>query len=141
MSNPIELKKITILGKVCNISSVILTIFLCLPLPIIFFFLKNTKKYFSILDSFEKYLNGDINLETLKKHIKHVFLRLTFLTLIFLFVIWLLFTENNSNDFEMRGNYIFATSFLILLLPCYYLCFKVVESIKNNGVLRTPQPL
>ena len=132
MENPAQIKKIKMLGKFCNVSSIIFTILLCLPMPIIYFFLKNTKKYFSILDGFEKYLRNEINIETLKKRINNVFIRLGVITLIFFFITWLLFTENNTDDFEMRGNFIFTFTFLILLLPCYFLCFKVNEYLRDN---------
>ena len=132
MSKSLELKNIRILGKICNVISVLFTVFLCLPIPIIFLFLKNTKKYFSSLDSFEKYLKADMNLETLKKHLNHILLRLIFLSIIFLLVSWFLISENKSNDFEIRMNYIFSFNFLILISLCYYLRFKVIEYLKDN---------
>jgi NADH:ubiquinone oxidoreductase subunit 3 (subunit A) len=132
MSETIELRKISILGKVCNILSILFTIILCLPLPIVFLFLKNTKKYFSILDSFEKYLSGNISVETLKKNNKNIFYRLMFLTIIFSFPIFFLISENNSSDFETRGNFIFASSIFLMLSLCYYLCFEVNNYLKNN---------
>lgn len=137
MSNTIEIRRIKILGTICNILSVLFTIVLCLPLPIVFLFLKNTKKNFSILDSFENYLKGNISIKILKKGNKNMFFRIIFLTVIFSIPIFFLISENNSNDFEIRSNYIFASSIFLMLLLCYYLCFSVNNYIKNNLALST----
>lgn len=131
MSKTIQLRKITILGKACNIISILFTIIICLPLPIVFLFLKNTKKNFSISDNFEEYLKGNINIETLKKDNKNMFFRLKVLAIIFLFPICFLISENNSSDFEIRCNYIFAASIFLMLSLCYYLCFQVNNYLKT----------
>ncbi len=132
MSKTTEIRKIKILGKVCNVLSFLFTLLLCLPLPIVFLFLKKTKKNFSIFDSFENYLNGNTSIEMLKKGNKNMFFRLIFLTVIFLIPICFLISENNSSDFETRCNYIFASSIFLMLSLCYYLCFEVNNYIKNN---------
>ncbi len=132
MNNTLELRKIKNLGTFCAFASCLFTILLCLPLPIIYFFLKNTKSYFSVLDDFNKYLDGKIDIKTLQRRSKNIFYRLSFLSCIFLLVSYALFSSNSSNDFEMRGNLIFFFSFLFLLSPCFYLYFKVKEYLRSN---------
>lgn len=102
-----------------------------------FIFLKNTKRNFSILDSFENYLKGNISTEILKMNNKKILIRLIILTVIFLIPISFLISENNSNEFEIRANYIFASSIFLTLSLCYYLYFSVNNYIKNNLSLST----
>ena len=132
MNKTIEINKIKILGQICNVLSFLFTLLLCLPLPIVVLFLKNTKKNFSILDSFENYLKGNISIEILKNKNKNMLQRLIIITLIFLIPISFLLSENNSSAFETKCNIIFATSIFLMLSLCYYLCFEVNNYIKNN---------
>lgn len=132
-----SLNKIKIIGKFCNFISVIYTMLLCVPMPIIFLFIiKESKTYFSILNTFEKYLNKNVSLETLKKHNRNVIIRLSVLSIIFTLLSWLMFTENTSSDFEMRGNFIFSFTAFVLTSTCYYLSYMVYKFTENFEVLK-----
>lgn len=132
MNKTVERRKIKILGTICNFISQIFTIFLCLPLPIVFFFLNNIKRNFSVLDSFENYLKDKISVEKLENDNKNIFYRLIFLTVIFLIIIFFLISENNNSDLDTKLNTIFISSIFLMLSFCYYLYFVVNNYIKHN---------
>ncbi len=123
MTDNRKLPSLKSLGIASNISSCLMTIILCLPIPILFFFLqKRMTRIFSIYNSYTKFIEGEIELEKFSKKLTKTKIGL----FVFAFV-WLLITVLvciNSDMKNIIGNSVVILP-IALTVPCIILCNKI----------------
>ena len=119
------------LGITSNISSCLMTIILCLPIPILFFFLqKRMTRIFSIYNSYTKFIEGEIELEKFSKKLVNTRIALFVFASIWLIITVLVYVNTDVSKMEnVLGNLIVILPF-ILTIPCIILCNKVNSLIK-----------
>lgn len=134
-NNPRSFKS---LGSTCNVLSSLLTIILCLPLPIVFFFLqKKMTSLFSIYNSYTEYMGGKMPLEKLSKKLRNTRIGLFVFAFIWLIITLLVYMNTNLSKMEnVLGNSIVILP-IVLTMPCIILCAKVNRSVNINLRLKS----
>lgn len=117
------------LGKTCDILSAIITVMLCLIMPVAFFiYRKNANRHFSIYERWQQYTAGTISESFLKKAIiKTKITILAFGLPILGVIVALLLSEDNLFKSSLEDLLL-----LLIVVPFpifYYLCVKVTNNL------------
>lgn len=122
-----------ILGTTCNVLSFFLTIIMCLPLPIVIFFVKNRMtSIFSIYNRYTEYLEGILELNKLNQKLKNTRIGLYIFAFIWVLITILVFVNTDISKFDnVIGNSIVILP-IVLITPCVILCNKVRGCLHNK---------
>lgn len=113
-------------GIISNLSSCLMTIILCLPIPILFFFLqKRMTRIFSIYNSYTEFTEGEIELEKFSKKLTNTKIGLFVFAFVWLLITVLVYVNSDRSKMEnILGNSVVILP-IALTVPCIILCGKV----------------
>lgn len=118
-------------GNICNVLSCLLTIILCLPIPILLFFLlKRMTKLFSIYGSYTDFIEGKVELDKLRKKLVNTKIALVVFAGIWLIITVLVYENTDVSKMDNALGNLIVILPIVLTLPCIILCSKVNSLIK-----------
>lgn len=126
-----------ILGSVSNFFSFLMTIIICLPLPILLFFLqKKMFRIFSIYNSYVDYGAGEITKDQLGRKNSNIGTALYIFAALWLVIAVLVFLNSDLKDSEnLLGNSIVVLP-ILFTIPGLMLCNKVKRNISLEAISR-----
>ena len=127
-----KLPSVKLLGISSNVLSCLMTIILCLPLPIIFFFLqKRMTRIFSIYNCFIEYRVGKMDLEKFSKKLKNTKIGLFAFAFIWLLISVLVFINTDLSKMDNFWGNLIVILPIFLTIPGIILCRKVSNILEN----------